>query len=115
MSRSWLRALGYFPIYIILIGLAAGMWSRPLLLTGCYAVLGGVMLLRWHSRSDVGFFFLAGVLGPLGEIIGVRFGAWHYTLPWIDIPVWLPLGWAVAGLYLKKTTEVLAGGMEKRS
>ena len=110
MSRVWLRALGYFPIYVVLIGLVAGLWSRPLLLTGCYAVLGGGMLVRWHSRTDVGFFFLAGILGPLGEIVAIRFGAWNYTLPWIDIPIWLPLGWAIAGLYLKKTIEALNDG-----
>lgn len=65
------------------------------------------MLARWHSSSDVGFFVLAAILGPLGEIVCILFGAWRYALHWIDIPIWLPIAWGIAGLYLKKTTEVL--------
>lgn len=107
MTSRWFRALGYFPVYIVLIALAAGLWSRPVLLTVCYALFAAVLLVRWHSSSDVGFFCLAAVLGPFGEIICIRFGAWQYTMPWHDIPIWLPLAWGIAGLYLKRTTEVL--------
>jgi hypothetical protein len=112
MTTRWIRALGYFPIYVVLIGLAAGLWPRPVLLTGCYAVFAAGMLTRWHGSSDVGFFCLAAILGPLGEVVCIRAGAWEYAQPWGDIPIWLPLAWGIAGLYLKKTTEVLTGRSE---
>ncbi len=73
------------------------------------------MLVRWHSRSDVLFFSLAAVMGPLGESVAVHLGAWQYTLPWAGIPLWLPLGWGVAALYLKKTSEVLLGEADERT
>lgn len=109
MNRRWLTAIAYFPIYMVLIGLAATLWSRPGLLTACYLVLGALLLWRWHARSDVGFFLLAGVLGPLGEVVCIKLGAWQYAEPWWVIPIWLPPAWAIAGLYLKKTTEALTG------
>ncbi|MFQ5349815.1 MAG: hypothetical protein ACE5EG_05165 [Thermoanaerobaculia bacterium] len=107
--RSRWRALLYLPIYLLLIALISAIWSRPALLTVCCGVLAGGMLLRWHSRSDVLFFLLASSLGPLGESVAISFGAWQYALPWAGIPLWLPVGWGVAGLYLKKTSEVLLG------
>jgi hypothetical protein len=66
------------------------------------------MLYRWHTHSDLAHFFLAFVLGPTGEFVAIHFGAWNYSAPALLIPFWLPLAWAISGLYLKKTTEALA-------
>jgi Protein of unknown function (DUF2878) len=66
------------------------------------------MLYRWHTHSDLAHFFLAFVLGPTGEFIAIHFGAWNYSASFFLIPFWLPLAWAISGLYLKKTTEALA-------
>ncbi len=108
------RALLYLPLYLALIGLISALWSSPGLLTACCAVLAVGMLVRWHSRSDVLFFLVAAVMGPLGESVAVSFGAWQYALPWAGIPLWLPLGWGIAVLYLKKTNEVLLGHVGER-
>lgn len=107
LDRGRWRALVYLPIFVVLIGLAAGLWRRPLALTLCYLVMSLLMLAVWHRRSDVAFFVLAALLGPAGEWVAVEFGAWSYGEPWSNVPVWLPLGWGIAGLYLKRTVEVL--------
>jgi hypothetical protein len=48
------------------------------------------MLRKWHSRSDLMFYVVAFVLGPLGEIVAVSSGAWEYARPSYLIPMWLP-------------------------
>ncbi len=102
-----LKAILYLPIYGACIGLVAAMWQRPGLLAGSLLAIGAAMLYRWNRKSDVVFFVLCALMGSLGEFVAIRFGAWEYSRPWLNIPIWLPLAWGIAGLYLKKTTEVL--------
>ena len=65
------------------------------------------MLWPWHRRSDV-FFYAAGfVLGPLGEMMAVHFGAWQYAKPFFLVPIWLPFLWGIAGLFVKRLCETL--------
>jgi hypothetical protein len=106
-GRGRLKVVAYVPIYALCVGLACLLWQRPLVLTLAYGLLSVFVLWRWHSRSDVLYFALAAVLGSLGEFIAVGFGAWEYSRPWINIPMWLPPAWGIACLYLKKTTEAL--------
>jgi hypothetical protein len=96
--------------YAILIGLVAALWRRPWLLAGLLLVLAAVMLWRWHERSDVLFFALSAIFGPLGEIVCIHSGAWEYGAPSLGfIPPWLPLGWGIAGLFLKRLVATLDG------
>ena len=113
-KRSLGRVLLYLPIYLLLVGLAATLWSRPGLLAICYALMAGGMLWRWHTRTDLLFFVLAAVLGSLGEATAVRFGAWQYASTATGIPLWLPLAWGIVVLYLKHTTAALVGNYPKR-
>jgi len=111
-SGRWSRvfhALCYLPLYGGCIALVAAFWRSPVLLTGLLIVVAGAMLLRWRRPSDVLYFLLAAILGPLGEFVAIGYGAWEYSLPLLNIPLWLPLAWGIAGIYLKKTTEALAG------
>ena len=103
------KAILYLPLYILCIVFASALWKTPAALSLCYAVMSGVMLLRWHTRSDIVYFFLAFVLGPAGEFVAIHYGAWRYTEPAILIPIWLPLAWGISGLFLKKATEALSG------
>ncbi len=104
------RALSYLPLYMLCFGLASALWRSPGILAACYVVMSCFMLLRWHTRSDLAYFFLALALGPLGELVAVHYGAWKYAAPapTLLIPIWLPLAWGISGLFLKKTTEALA-------
>ena len=94
-------------IYALCIVLASLLWSSPVILTGCYILIGVLMLYRWHSKTDLLFFFVAFLVGPLGEAIAVRSGAWTYAKPIFLVPLWLPLLWGIAGLFLKKLCESL--------
>jgi len=103
----WGTALLYSPIYALTFVLASLLWQRPLALASAYALLSSLLLWRWHSRSEVVFFTLAALLGPIAEFVAVSFGAWEYARPWINIPIWLPLAYGISGLFLKKTADAL--------
>ena len=101
------RAFAYLGVYALIIGLASLLWQHPVPLTLTYALLTAVLLWRWHAFPDVLFFVLPAILGPLGEFVAISFGAWEYSLPLLNIPLWLPLMWGVGGLSLKKIADVL--------
>jgi hypothetical protein len=65
------------------------------------------MLWKWHTVQDVIFFLVPFFLGPIGEAIAIYNGAWKYTKPVALIPMWLPLAWGCAALYMKKTADAL--------
>jgi hypothetical protein len=65
------------------------------------------MLFRWHTQADLLFYFAALSFGPLGEAISVWSGAWAYSRPSFLIPLWLPLLWGIAGLFLKRFCDSL--------
>jgi hypothetical protein len=106
-GRTWQRLILYLSIYALTIILASLLWQHPATLTLAYALLSLLLLLQWHSRSEVVYFGLAALLGPLGEFVAVSFGAWEYSLPWVNIPIWLPLAWGIAGLFLNKIAGLL--------
>src|SRR5512134_459191 len=94
-------------IYVLCIVLTCLLWPSPIILSGCLLSIGVSMLIRWHSRTDLLFYFVAFVVGPLGEAFAVRSGAWTYAKPIFLIPLWLPLLWGIAALFLKKLCESL--------
>jgi len=92
-------------IYALSITLAALLWHNPVFLSICYVLISIFMLYRWHAKSDLIFYFVAVVLGPLGEVVAVYFGAWQYSKPLYLIPIWLPFLWGIAALFMKKLSE----------
>jgi hypothetical protein len=106
-GRTWQRLVLYLSIYALTIILASLLWQHPVTLTLAYGLLSLLLLMQWHSRSEVVYFGLAALLGPLGEFVAVSFGAWEYSLPWVNIPIWLPLAWGIAGLFLNKIAGLL--------
>ena len=112
VSRSYLwrslpRLFAYIAIYALTIVLVSLLWQRPVTLTLTYGLLSALLLWRWHAFSDVLYFALPAILGPIGEFVAVGFGAWEYSLPLLNIPVWLPLAWGISGLCLKKIADIL--------
>lgn len=94
-------------IYVTVLSLASFLWQRPGVLLLCLVAVSALMLWPWHRRSDV-FFYAAGfVLGPLGEMMAVHFGAWQYAKPFFLVPIWLPFLWGIAGLFVKRLCETL--------
>ena len=101
------KVLSYLPYYAVCIFLASAFWRSPSVLLVAYAILSISMLWRWHTLDDVLFYAVPFVMGPLGEAVAVYSGAWSYAKPLVLIPVWLPLAWGCAALYMKKTADVL--------
>ena len=71
-----------------------------------------MLFLRWHAASDIVFYAVAFVLGPLGEFLATVFGAWSYARPFYFIPIWLPFLWGIAILVVKNLSETLLSGSE---
>ena len=94
-------------IYVVCLALVSLLWQRPLVLAGGYGLLSLAMLYKWHTRGDLAFYFVAFVLGPAGEMVAIRFGAWRYAEPFYLIPLWLPLLWGIAALFGKRIVEAL--------
>ncbi len=94
-------------IYAACVALACCLWKNQALLTGCYVVISLMLFLRWHTASDVLFYAVAFVLGPVGEFFATVFGAWSYAQPWYFIPAWLPFLWGIAILVVKNLAETL--------
>lgn len=91
-----------FLIYAVCIALASTLWKYPAMLTGCYALVSVLILLKWHTRADVVAYAATAVLGPLCEAISIHHGAWTYSKSAFLVPLWLPLLWGVAGFFLRR-------------
>lgn len=104
MKRDLTLELCIYALCIILVGL---LWHKPVILTICYAVISLVVLIKWHTKSDLFFYFVAFVLGPAGESVAIYFGAWKYSEPFYLIPLWLPFLWGICALFVKNISETL--------
>ena len=90
------------------------LWERPLGLTLVMALVSVIMLSVWREREDLLLFALCAVAGALAEAAAIAFGAWTYGFPnMIGIPLWLPLLWGVAGLFIKRMGEELHSFVRK--
>ena len=104
MRRKLTFELGLYALCIVLVGL---LWHKPVVLTTCYMALSIVALTKWHTKSDLLFYFVTFVLGPLGESVAVYLGAWKYSKPLFVIPLWLPFLWGICALFMKNLSETL--------
>jgi hypothetical protein len=96
--------LGIYALCIILVGL---LWHRPVILIICYVTISIIVLIKWHTKSDLLFYFATFVLGPLGESVAIYPRAWKYSRPLYLIPSWLPFLWGICALFLKNISETL--------
>jgi len=62
----------------------------------------------FHTREDIIFFTVAALLGTLGEIIVIKFGAWQYTHPFIaGVPLWLLILWGFSLIMVRRARDVV--------
>jgi len=101
-------------IYALLLILVAALWNRPVILTVCYGAISLFTLLIWHSKRDLFFYFVAFILGSVGESIAIYFGAWKYSKPFYLIPLWLPFLWGIAALVVRNMSETLSKVGDRR-
>jgi hypothetical protein len=104
MKKELAFELSSYALSVVLVGL---LWNRPVMLTICYVGISIVMLIKWHTKSDLFFYFVVFVLGPLGESAAIYFGAWKYSKPFYLIPLWLPFLWGICALFMKNISETL--------
>jgi hypothetical protein len=104
MKKELVFELGVYILCIVLVGT---LWHRPMTLTVCYVVISVAVIAKWHTKSDLLFYFITFVLGPLGESVAVYRGAWEYSSPLYLIPSWLPFLWGICALFLKNISETL--------
>jgi hypothetical protein len=94
-------------IYAVLLLSVAAFWDKPVILTVFYGVMSLVILLIWHTKRDLFFYFVALILGSVGESTAIYFGAWKYSKPFYLIPLWLPFLWGIAALVIRNISETL--------
>ncbi len=59
-----------------------------------------------NPKRDAIPFVLGAIFGPTMEIVIIHHGAWQYTNPtFLGIPIWLPLLWGFAALFLGKIAK----------
>jgi hypothetical protein len=105
MKRNLLTALG---IYVLCVMLATSLWQFPNILALCYLCVSVFVLWRWYSKSNLILYFVAFVLGPMGEIFAVHGGAWGYSKSLFLIPIWLPFVWGITVVIIKKVSETIS-------
>lgn len=82
--------------------------TRPtLLFLGALACSLGLFAL-YPNRSQGLVFLITGIAGSVAEITAIQMGAWQYTDPaFMGIPLWLPLVWGSAGMYISILSKKL--------
>jgi zinc transporter ZupT len=78
------------------------LWRYNIVLSFILLGLGISIIFFMNPRRDWILFTTAGISGAIAEAIGIKFGAWTYTNPTYVIPIWLPILWGVAALFIKK-------------
>lgn len=104
MKKELAFELGLYALCIALVG---SLWHKPVTLTICYVVISIVVLMKWHTKSDLLFYFITFILGPIGESVAIYLGAWKYSRPLYLIPSWLPFLWGICALFLKHISETI--------
>jgi len=80
--------------------------KNTLMLTLVLAIAWFIGIRLWHKKQDIYFFIIAAIIGSIGEIVCVHFGAWQYPNPtFLGIPIWLPFAWGFATILIKRIAE----------
>jgi hypothetical protein len=83
-------------------------WGNNLLLS---ALLIGLLLLAnqfWYKKYDYVIYIAAIALGSMLDLTASHFGIWEFTNPsFLNLPLWLPMGWVLGAITILKTYETL--------
>ena len=91
-------------------------WENTPLLAFILLLLSMIMLkIDWHKEILV-LYIISLIFGSVSEIVIINLGgAWAYTEPHLwKIPIWLPLLWGNAGVFVKYIYDSISGSQEKR-
>lgn len=86
------------------------LWEQVFILSFVLLTLAYLKHKCFPIKKELICFIVCGMLGSLGESIIILSSAWSYTKSqFINIPLWLPLLWGIAGT----TGIVLYSGLSK--
>jgi len=96
-------------LILIGFGTVAIFYKNNILLTSILIIGWLVSLKFWHERTDLYTFFAGAIIvGVVGEILVVNFGAWQYSNPTLfGIPSWLPISWGLLFVLVRKFSRKL--------
>lgn len=102
LLKAFLYTLG---LGVLALFLVSHFYEQPLLLTFLLVFISAGILFIRKSKEELILFISVGVSGAIAESFAIFFGAWNYTgNDWL-IPLWLPLLWGIAGVYIKRASE----------
>lgn len=100
------RLVSSLLVYPVGILCLATLYRQSLLLAAVLVGLAVIVVLIAPREGDVVVLLGGAVLGPIAEIVAVRFGAWSYHTPdFLGVPIWLPIAWGLATLIIKRIGE----------
>ena len=95
-------------LFAVAVASIALLFPQGYLLAGLLVVFS-ILAWRLDPQPEDGFTLLGGaVFGTAAEMVAVWRGGWSYAHPdFLSIPIWLPVGWALACLLLKRLSEAV--------
>ena len=96
-------------LLVVAVALVSLLYKQTVLLTIIMVAGWAIALKLWHSKNDIATLLAGAVAGTLAESIAVMTGAWKYANPTLlGIPLWLPLLWGGAAMFIRKFADTLA-------
>ena len=95
-------------IYVLAVLIVSLFWENNF---STFVLLAALFILIFslsYSSRDLLVFLIAGIAGPLGEIVCLFLGIWNYSNPsFLGMPLWLPLLWGISGVMLLRISETV--------
>ena len=101
------RSIGTYFIAVLSLLSVSILWKEPILLAGVLLSLSIVMILigKDQIRLRLYLWVTCGFAGALAEYIAIQGGAWDYTDHVDTIPIWLPLLWGIAAIFVYQHSQ----------
>lgn len=101
MNKEIKKSLLNFPLALLSLISVSLFWRNSFLLAIILLIIGVLMLLIEKNRNSILVYIAAGIGGAITEMVAIYAGVWVYTEPTIaGVPIWLPLLWGAAALYI---------------
>lgn len=85
-------------------------WREPVLLSFLLLAIAGAMIWLRKDACEVALFALCGIAGTAAEAIGIAGGAWQYGKVFaFGVPMWLPVLWGIAAIFMARCYFQIAG------
>ncbi len=98
----------YLAMFAIGTALICFLYSQVLILTFLLIICSVIAYKFKHADGDIYYMVIGAVVGPVAEIFAISHGAWAYAFPsFLGIPLWLPFGWAVMSLLIRRITDTV--------